>query len=379
MSNGNHYGVFVKGSAISSDPIIRYADNGDNTWNKGDEANAPQNSSNLIAKAVYGSKIYVAHNPTSGGAGTTGLFFHIYDTSSETWTVVDEPVLPSSATQTGDNISLGAFSDGRAILAYGRTTSSQIHFYYRIRSTGGVWGSEVTLVHSTSVTYGNCKLFVDSDDIVHFVYSENTNIDTYYRKLVGGSLTTQYVFDTGIGVSVMTWAEGVLSGQKALLVGQVSQGNPGSARAWISTDDGDSFSGPTTVSSKVGQPSFTTPSGNFFWDGTKFCAVYIGRSASGNAGYNLAYYNGTTWTADIVMQNVATRGVQGGYVINDAGYRMIAYFYNTGTGAASQSMNYNEYADPNLVFPTRFVNTNVFHTPVVAAESAVQDLVWMMH
>ena len=83
-------------------------------------------------------------------------------------------------------VAIAKRSDGTVVMFYsGIATDNKL--FYKIRSSGGTWGSEQTLEGETSIDWTGVQCVIGASDLIHIIYSNKgatgTDGEIYYRNL----------------------------------------------------------------------------------------------------------------------------------------------------------------------------------------------------
>ena len=194
-SNGNHYAVVLNGSGELE---IFKADNGDNTWSAQDSANNPAETSiNCIAAVLSGTTIHIA---TGNANLNPDYFYHTFSTSSDTWGTKDETIEAAVDTDLVNanqvSIDLAVRSDGSVVAVYSGDSDSVMgtaypRVDYRIRSTGGTWGSAVAVDDAGANNYRYPRCVLGASDKIHILFVDATANNQIHKSLTSaGSLSS---------------------------------------------------------------------------------------------------------------------------------------------------------------------------------------------
>ena len=173
---GNLYAVVeytdALGGTYANTAVMMKSTDGGDSWNPVDEAGAPTGADLEAMDMHYvaaDDEIHIAVQ----GPSSDDVFYWRFRTaghaSADTWgaeQTVDTAADPSSA----QGVSLRKRADGTVVLFYKDSAGGFERCRYRIRSTGGTWGSEndVDTTASVDVHLAFCEL--DSNDDLHLVY-----------------------------------------------------------------------------------------------------------------------------------------------------------------------------------------------------------------
>ncbi|MBY9000016.1 MAG: hypothetical protein KGD64_03805 [Candidatus Heimdallarchaeota archaeon] len=135
----------------------------------------------------------------------TDVFYKIYDSITETWSVTE--LVSSESTSASSEACLDVDSLGNVHVCWTDTTDylgSGIDWdvFYKMRTPTGVW-STTTVVSTLSTAHSdNMDLAIDSDDNVHVVYKDNTDIL--------GADSDDDIFYQWLNSSLSSWSASIL-------------------------------------------------------------------------------------------------------------------------------------------------------------------------
>ncbi len=109
------------------------------------------------------------------------VYRHLYDTTTDTYSTVNEVVQGSSRSATDQCCTAAHRSDGTTVAVY---TLNATQLCYRIRSAAGTWGSEVVLDSEASQDFSQAFVMKSAiGDVVHIAYYNVAAGILYYRSL----------------------------------------------------------------------------------------------------------------------------------------------------------------------------------------------------
>jgi len=197
-SDGTLYFVMEPSESDNVLMVVRSTDGGA-TWSEVDGANRPVTGDlEGFATAFDRGRIHMLHQTSDA------VFYHAFGTSDDPggvsrWIVRDEVVAAPDKPPT-QVAALQARSDGTLVGIYGGPRS----IHYKIRSTGGRWGSETVLDEASPIRLSGPQSALGSDDVVHLAYTGRAGMagTIWYRRIMpDGSLTPAILMSTGAGVT----------------------------------------------------------------------------------------------------------------------------------------------------------------------------------
>ena len=189
--NGNIY-IICESDELTARPVMNKSIDGGNTFTVVDQISAPlEGDIESGAVVQVGTRLYFLTQPSS-------VFFDVFATSDDgtspdQWLVTDE-IVKDPNTETEQLADLAGRSDGTFVAFYNNDDICR----YKIRSSGGIWGTEQT-VDTEAVTWGGVAVVVGENDVTYIFYRDNTNGTIYYRTLSAGDvLSGRTVVATGL-------------------------------------------------------------------------------------------------------------------------------------------------------------------------------------
>lgn len=199
-TNDNIYFILELGDSVSINPtinIIKSTDGGD-SWAIMDYANIPSEQ-DLEGIDVFqdGDTLWIAHFRSSE------VFLHEFNTSdhstnADKWGTVDETI-EGALTVTGDQkVVIIGRSDSTLVCFYNeQSVPARVH--YKIRSSGGTWGSEISVDTEASTSFLSVEAVLGESETIHIFYKDTTNGILYHRTLSSGdSLSGRQTVKTGM-------------------------------------------------------------------------------------------------------------------------------------------------------------------------------------
>lgn len=185
--NGNIYVVLepTHNTPYNLMMMVKSEDGGD-TWAEVDGANRPTSDDlEAVDIRLVGDVIHIIHH------SSTTVVYHqfavsTHSTNPDEWLVTDQSVA-TGVTYDEQFAALEVFDDGRVLAMWTNIVTLQ-GIYYKIRSTGGTWGSVGELDATASVMFSGmqCIRRVNTD-IVDVFYLDYTNRDIYYVPFLGST------------------------------------------------------------------------------------------------------------------------------------------------------------------------------------------------
>lgn len=353
-TNGNLYVIIEPSGATDSFfPTMIKSTNGGDTWREQDGANRPTEGD--LESADIRKVGDTLHIVIQRGA-SDDVFYHTFrmsdHASADTWGITDEVVTTLSGAASDQEASLEVYADGRVIALYRKTDTNE-GVYYKIRSTGGTWGSEVEVDTTASVDFLGGMMIKGESDKMHIFYKDDTNGDLYHKSLPdGGSLGSRESIssDSDAGVSddekpiipPVYWDDG--GDEKIMVVYKESADNI--LRSRIITNDGTPAS--ATAASDVAvashQAGSNQPVADMVVDGTNALLLYSDRSTfdifkdenSNGGGWGTDAEEKDGVTAHFIRGNVFTHSSGNG------GDKVYGYIWDDGSDGGVGRIFYDE-------------------------------------
>lgn len=200
-SNKNLYYITEPAESGGLFCIIKSSDGGD-SWTVMDAAGSPTETDLESVDASYDSSLHCLHI-IHKGSGTSDVVYHRYHTSDHPTTpddfnIIDE-VIAASIGQTDQSCAIQHRSDGTIVAFYRKTNGAAENMMYKIRSSGGTWGSELTIDAEASQVFGHICVVKGASDKIHIFYNNWTAGIGYHRSLSSGdSLSAREVFNSDL-------------------------------------------------------------------------------------------------------------------------------------------------------------------------------------
>jgi hypothetical protein len=189
-TNGNMYTPVEYGepSNISDEIVMMKSTDGGVQWDRVDDAGAPNKANDgaydFEAGDIQqiGPTLHFAHYSKNPRYSTFRTSDH--PTDPDTWDIKSEVVKNNTVQPTDQEASIAVRSDGSIVYFYRKEPSGGFEqLAYKVRSTGGTWGSETLLDSTASISWFGATCVVGASDLIHIFYEDNTNNLLYYRTL----------------------------------------------------------------------------------------------------------------------------------------------------------------------------------------------------
>lgn len=199
-TNGNMYICVETAEPWPELRMVKSTDDGV-TWTEVDSANRPANRDIESMDVVQvGSVLHMGHYASSDVAYYT---FNTSDAGSnpDTWQI--EQDVSTSTTTDLQCVGIAPLSTGEIFMGYQRNDGTYESVYYRVRSTGGTWGSETEIDTAASTNfYGPIVVREVGSDKVHIFYKDQSNGDIYHTSWTsGGGLTSRELVEGNAGTA----------------------------------------------------------------------------------------------------------------------------------------------------------------------------------
>jgi hypothetical protein len=206
--------LFINDTQPNGTPAMLRADDPDTaSFAEVDAAGAPTNPSDRwgsVAESAggpSGSDVPIAY---AGGTTNEDLFYAVFNTSSETWTLIDENAANNQVDNAaGTNVCLTRRGTGDPIVAGYPQLRKDMgtdynHIYYARKSSvtgSGGWTSNINVSDGTvNDNHQGLKMCLGGSDRTHFFYIQRTSEDLLNRTLTSGdALQTEAAIDAAIG------------------------------------------------------------------------------------------------------------------------------------------------------------------------------------
>jgi hypothetical protein len=304
-------------------------------------------------------------------SGTGAIVFHRFNTSDhattpDAWEIKDESIT-ASVTSDDQTAGVATRSDGTIVGFYQETVSSFESIRYKIRSSGGTWGSVNDVDSTASTNFSFCAVMEGESDWIHIAYKDNTNGDVLWTAMdpADDTLeTTQTIHnDAGVGNS-----------DKANIpVGPVYWDDAGAEKIMVASKDESDNLGYTNLITDRGTAAgavAATSEGidaNTGFGGLGVPACLVGDGTGdvwliyGSAVDNdmmLAYYTGGSWTgSDATLISGVTVDVVAAWIFThssgNGGNTVLGYIWENDSNGNTGFAQYGEYV---IATPTGAVN-----------------------
>ena len=198
-SNNNMY-YFMEYDELSADTVMLKSTDGGVTWAPQDESNNPTNN-DLESVDIFqdGDTLHILHQYGDVVYHTFRMSDH--PTNADTWGITDESVA-TGTTQLEQGCSIIVRSDGTIVGFYNNSDGTNERARYKIRSTGGTWGSENNLDSTASTSFLGSSAVLGASDKTHVFYKDHTNGDLYHKDLNSSDvLSSRQLVDGDAGTS----------------------------------------------------------------------------------------------------------------------------------------------------------------------------------
>jgi hypothetical protein len=188
--NGNLYMLVEYGepSAVSDEFTMMKSTDDGVQWNRVDVAGAPlvadNNSYDLeaIDMQQVGTTLHIATYLGSDRVRYYTFRTSDHSTTPDTWGIKAEVVKDNAIAAVDQEVAIAVRSNGTVVMFY-RIGATFDTLGYKIRSTGGTWGSENSLDTTGSIQWSGASCVVGASDLIHIFYEDNTNNLLYYKTL----------------------------------------------------------------------------------------------------------------------------------------------------------------------------------------------------
>ena len=351
-TNGNLYFAMENAHNEASFLMVKSTDGG-NTWREIDGINRPTNGDlESVDMSVDGDTLHILHQ------GNTDVQYHRFrmsdhPTNPDTWEITDEAVTTVTATD-DQSAAIQHRPDNTIVGFYQRTDGGNEDIKYKIRSSGGSWGSENNLDNTASVDFTWVAVAMGASDKIHIFYKEHTNGDVYHKSLNSSDTLSgrdQVHNDVGIGgsdrakigIQPVYWDDS--GNEKIMVIVHDESDNYGYSS--IVTNDGAPAAvvqaTDNTVDYNMGGGSLAIPlvTGNI--GSTVYC-LYGSRA---DLDLWLAVYSGGSWGTDVKQQTLEhvhwVVGTVFTHSSGNGGATVFGYVYDNNSGGGTGQIWYDEY------------------------------------
>ncbi len=352
-SAGNFYALIKKADDNNILRMYKSSDPTGDNWVIQDEGGSPgRNISGGFSSVQDGDDIHIARVGFDNN-----MSYSKFSMSSDTWTVIQEPIEDPTNAPNQPWVSIAVRSDGDVVVVYNGDTDQNMgdtkeRVDVNIR-TGGTWGGPVSLDAGGDVHYGNPNCVLGTNDFVHCLWQRQTSAtpdpsiswaDTQGRSLdpADDSLSTVDASDANTGGALLgfpnlvTYDDG--GTQRIIVSGFIADGT--SLETAQATEDGsdeilltatgvtESFSAePGFINGEVGVSTFVELSDEIH-------CLYSGDGVAGvdqDLWYTTSTDDGASWSApteevdgvtvNFISANIYVRGLDTvlAYVYDDGG------------------------------------------------------------
>lgn len=352
-TNGNIYTV-VEASATDSLPLMIKSTNGGDTWREQDGAGRPANDLEGFDMSQDGDVIHMVQQQS----GTNDIRYHRFRTSDhatpDDWEIINE-VIKSAVVNDDQSSACQWRSDSTIVGFWQETVSGFERIFYKIRSSGGTWGTEVNLDTTASVNFTWVTVVKGESDLIHIFYKDKTNGDVFHKSLNSSdTLSSRETChaDAGTGTSdeknavpPVYWDD---AGEENIMVGikdETSQKldtvvikNDGAPATAVEASD-------NNVENSAGGTSLQ-PVANLAVDGLDVYLLY-GHDTTGDI-YRDKNSNDGGWSTDVVEQTVGVqtdwvRGAVFTHSSGNGGDKVMGYIWDDDSSGGTGRIRYDEF------------------------------------
>ena len=370
-SNGNLY-VFIEVSESDNKLMCMKSADGGDSWAEVDGTNRPTTTDiEAVSLWVETDTIHIIHQPSE-------VVYHAFrmsdhPTNADTWEITDEVVIATTG-ETDQSASLVVRSDSTVVACYRSDDGTNQRIKYKIRSSGGTWGSENELDSTASTEIVGVRMQrMDGSDWIAIIYQDETNADIFVRYMdpADDSLTTRATIETNSNSSgsgqpiaftnAVSWDN---SGTKELMVAvqdhtdkklytvvASDRGTPDTRKA--ASDDAVLYDGNDSGPFRTGHVGITSrqPAARLVLDGTDVYLIYAS-TVDNNIMRDKAENDGG-WGTDAV-QLATTRGLDTlsatvfTHSSGNGGDKVVGIFYSHAADNFNGWLYYTEYVIPSV-------------------------------
>ena len=190
-TNGNLYEIIEPvgaAGANNNEPEILKSSDGGDSRSLVDIASSPtENDLESVDCFQDGDTLHIIIQDGGSGNDVTYHTFRLSDhsTNPDTWGITDESITASPGSS-DQGCGIVARGDGTVVAFYRYNDGSNERVGYKIRSSGGVWGSQQNLDNTASTDFTFCSCVLGASDKTHVFYRDQTNNDIYHKSLSSG-------------------------------------------------------------------------------------------------------------------------------------------------------------------------------------------------
>jgi hypothetical protein len=184
-TNGNLYAIIEPAETENVMIVIKSTTGGDD-WAEVDGANRPTNTDlESVDVQQVGDTLHILHQ--RGSLYSHAVLYHRFRmsdhaTNPDTWEITDEAITSTISTS-NQCAAIAVRSDTTIVAFYNSGDGTDDRVYYKIRSSGGVWGSENSLDNTATTAFLFASCVLGASDKVHIFYHEQDNHDIYHKSL----------------------------------------------------------------------------------------------------------------------------------------------------------------------------------------------------
>jgi hypothetical protein len=356
-SNGNLYLIIEPShnTPYNLMSVIKSTDGGD-TWREIDGTNRPTTDDLEGVDAVlYDQILHIVHHD-----GPT-VVFHQFHTSAaasnaDTWQTTDESIT-SGMTATDEFCAVAYRSDDTVVAFYSRNDGTNDRLYYKIRSSGGTWGSENGLDTTASVNFGGVMCVREAgSDIIHVAYKDQTNHDLWHKSLSAAdslsareSLTTDASTENCPMTCMVAWEDG---SDEKVMVCYVDESEL-KLKSRIITNDGTPGTEQTASDNQVVEDQGTSrqPVADTANDGSTVWLLYA--DLTDQDLYRDENANGAGWGTDVEERDEISADWVRAQVFThsggNGGAKVLGYIVDEGAGGGTGYIWFDEYELPSVI------------------------------
>lgn len=183
-SNGNLY-IFLETSEEHNYTMCLKSTTGGDTWRLMDNANRPvQGDLEGYDVKPAGTGLLIAHGTSD--ADHQQFLTSDDGSSPDTWALTDETIEDTHTAHTTQKTALvvrGSYPSSYTVIAFYVDDASPATVRYKIRSTGGTWGSEQTLDTEATNNFLSPVAVLAGDGYTHVFYKDDSNGILYHNTI----------------------------------------------------------------------------------------------------------------------------------------------------------------------------------------------------
>jgi cellulose synthase/poly-beta-1,6-N-acetylglucosamine synthase-like glycosyltransferase/transposase-like protein len=213
-SNGNLYVIVepthISGTGNNEPEFMKSTDGGLNWTFVGTSGSPTVNDLESLDIHQVGDTLHMCVQ--SGlGASNYPVTYHTFrlsdhGTNPDTWGIIDEAVVTPTTAATDQSCGISRRSDGSVVIFYRGSDGTNQSVYYKIRSTGGTWGSEIELDNTASTDFNFSGDVLGASDKTHIFYRDDTANSIYHKSLTSGDvLSARELIELDAGTTADHW------------------------------------------------------------------------------------------------------------------------------------------------------------------------------